>query len=149
VSELEKSDVLDLKTTGMENVTVQISAKLNGSEVFYPDIEEEVDVVCQFDASLKYVTFKISSRKCVDSVLRQCVNNAFDHLMRTRTLCNKSAIKKNTDETRFRIKGKEIRKNDEHLSFFIFLLQLSKKKNIPPSLLGPIPPRRQSQTSIF
>jgi hypothetical protein len=36
-SELEKSDVLDLKTTGMENVTVQISANLNGSEVFYPD----------------------------------------------------------------------------------------------------------------
>jgi hypothetical protein len=74
---------------------------LNGAEVFYPDIEEEVDVVRQFDASLKYVTFKISSRKCVDSVPRQCVNNAFDHLMRTQTLCNKSAIKKNTDETRF------------------------------------------------
>jgi hypothetical protein len=54
-SELEKSDVYcwDLKTTGMENITVQISAKLNGSEVFYLDIEEEVDVVHQFDASLK------------------------------------------------------------------------------------------------
>jgi hypothetical protein len=26
-----------------------ISAKLHGSKVFYPDIEEEVDVVRQFD----------------------------------------------------------------------------------------------------
>jgi hypothetical protein len=48
VSELEKSNVLDVKTTGMGNVTVQISVKLHGSEVFYPNIEEEVDIVCQF-----------------------------------------------------------------------------------------------------
>jgi hypothetical protein len=106
-------------------VTVQISAKLNGSEVFYPDIEEEIDVVRQFDASLKYVTFKNVSTLC--------------------RVSNKSAIKKNTLLARFRIKGKEIRKNEEQLIIFHFNFQ--KKKY--PSLLGSIPPRRQFQTSIF
>ena len=31
-----------------------------GSEVYYPDFEESVDIVKQFDEELKYVTFKIN-----------------------------------------------------------------------------------------
>jgi hypothetical protein len=109
----------------MENVTVQISAKLNGSKVFYPDIEEEVDVVSQFDASLKYVTFKISSRKCVDSVPRHVSE----------------------------LKGKKSEKNDEHLSFFkiyfIFNFNFQKKKNpsLPPG--SHIPPGGNSKQAFF
>lgn len=47
--QLDKSD-MSIKTTGG---TFQLSAKLHGLEIFYPDFE----VVHQFDKTLKYVTF--------------------------------------------------------------------------------------------
>lgn len=45
-----KTSPTSIKTTGG---TFQLSAKLHGLEIFYPDFE----VVHQFDKTLKYLTF--------------------------------------------------------------------------------------------
>ena len=43
-----------------DTVTVCVSAKMNGSKMFYPDFEEPADIVKLFDKELKYVTFKVN-----------------------------------------------------------------------------------------
>lgn len=99
VLEMDKTDMSRLKTATREEISVQLSLKLHGSEIFYPDIEEEINVVRQFDKSLKYVTYKINSNT-VDPVPPQRAN-ALHHIMQTQTLCTKSAPKKDTNEKKF------------------------------------------------
>lgn len=97
--EMDKTDMSRLKTATRGEISVQLSSKLHGSEIFYPDIEEEIKVVRQFDKSLKYVTYKINSNT-VDPVPPQRAN-ALHHIMQTQTLCTKSAPKKDTNEKKF------------------------------------------------
>lgn len=68
---------LTSKLRRLRTGTVQLSSKLHGSEIFYPDIEEEINVVRQFDKTLKYLTFKYNGYKmfirCTSSVSQHCI----------------------------------------------------------------------------
>lgn len=93
---------VDESTLGKaDTVEVCVSSKKDGSEVFYPDYNERIEVIKQFDKTLKYVTFKITKfdTQCKDCEgtesststkdINQNVPNAYDRLM-----CGTQYIKK-------------------------------------------------------
>ena len=43
-----------------DSVEVCLSSKKDATEIFFPYYKEKIDVIKQFDKSLKYVTFKIT-----------------------------------------------------------------------------------------
>lgn len=97
----------DNLTTGLlksDNLCIQlsVSAKLNGSEKFFPDRTEAIKKVIQFDNSLKYVTFDITTkeaRKVEES--NSCSINAFNILMPKEVAFDKKPKLKVTDGPRF------------------------------------------------
>ena len=89
-----------------DTVDVGVSSKLTGSEIFYPDMDEAIEVVKNFDKDLKYVTFKIckAAATCeqdTDKTSSGPTVNAFQRLFQTQTLCEKKTKLKDTESPRF------------------------------------------------
>ena len=50
----------DYRLGKSDSVEVCLSSKKDATEIFFPYYNEKIDVISQFDKSLKYVTFKIT-----------------------------------------------------------------------------------------
>ena len=88
-----------------DTADVGVSSKLNGSKKIYPDIDEAIEVVKNFNIDLKYVTFKIC--KAVATFEQKTKSsgptvNAFQRSFQTQTLFEKKKKKlKDTESPRF------------------------------------------------